>query len=529
MPERIRSLRQLAATTLRSLDLGLLGPEVVRAAVTLESADAAALMLVDEASDALLIVAHEGLSDAYAASQRIPMEQARAMYRGFDVQLDIDLRATPLGDARLIAEEGLQRVITMPLVRDSELIGGLLIYVKDPAREFDAVDIELLHILAAQASIAVTNARLYAAERAARRLREAMLESLSDGVLIAWPDGRFEANRAAAEMLGVTDARTLVELRDQLDVRDEVTGVTMAAGDAPLERALRGERAEGRYVLRNSTTGIEHVVQAVAQPLVTDGRITVGVLVLNDLTAQRESERQKDQFLSVVSHELKTPLTPLKALAQLLRARLRRHRSEGQPLDLDSFAKNLLTIERQVDRMNGLVNDLLEVSRAGQGRFQLQRADMDLMAVVRDVVQRYIDQTEEDGRYRFIVTGPDVVPVEADPARIEQVLMNLVGNAVKYSPTGGLVSVAVSRENDAAAVIVRDQGIGIPPEDLPTLARPFARGSSRARTFAGMGIGLYLSKLVAEGHGGSLQVHSDGGDRGTTVTVTIPVASAEER
>ena len=527
MPERIRNLRQLTATMLRSLDLAALGPEIVRAAMTLEAADAAALMLVDEASDALRIVAHEGLSDAHASTQRIPMEQARAMYPRIDAHLDIDLGTTPLGDAGLIAAEGLRRAIAMPLVRDGELIGSLIVYAQDPAREFDAVDLELFHVLAAQASVALTNARLYAAERDARRLREAMLESLSDGVLVGWPDGRFELNRAASEMFGVTGAGTLVDLRDRLEVRDETTGAPLSSVDAPLDRALRGERAEGRYVLRNATTGVEHVVHAVAQPLVTDGRITAGVLVLNDLTAQRESEHQKEQFLSIVSHELKTPLTPLKALAQLLGARLRRHRSEGRPLDLDSFEKNLLAIERQVDRMNGLVNDLLEVSRAGQGRFELQPTDMDLMAAVRDVVQRYIDQTEADGRYRFTLAGPEAVPVRADQARIEQVLMNLVGNAVKYSPTGGEVAVAITCADGAAAVTVRDQGIGIPAEDLPTLLRPFARGSSRARTFAGMGIGLYLSKLVAEGHGGSLEMRSDGVDQGTTVTVTIPVGRTE--
>ena len=528
MPERILELHQVTATMLRNIELVSLGPEIVQAACMLVTADGAALMLVEEASDALKIVASDGLSAAYATSQRIPMERARAMYRGFDVHLDIDLRATPLGDSRLIAQEGLARAIAVPLARDDELIGGLIIYTKDRARVFDAVDIELLHILAAHASIAVTNARLYAAERSARQLREAMFESLSDGVLIGWPDGSFEANRAAMEMFGDTGARTLVELRDRLDLRDEDAGGSVGASGAPIDRALNGERAEGRFILRNATTGIDRVVQAVATPLVTDGRITAGVVVLNDLTAQRESERQKDQFLSIVSHELKTPLTPLKALAQLLRSRLRRHRTEGRPLDLDSFEKNLLTIERQVDRMNGLVNDLLEVSRAGEGRFRLQRTDMDLMATLRDVVQRYVDQTEEDGRYRFTVAGPDALSVQADQARLEQVLMNLVGNAVKYSPTGGEVSVAVTRDAAAVAITVHDQGIGIPAEDLPTLARPFARGSSRARTFAGMGIGLYLSKLVAEGHGGSLQVQSDGVDQGTTVTVTIPIEASAE-
>ena len=509
---------------LRDLDLTSLGPEIVRAACTLESADAAALLLVDQATDSLRIVANEGLSDAYAGSQRIPMDRAREMYRGFDVHLNIDLRSTPLGDPRLIVEEGLERVIAVPLVRDSELIGGLLIYSKDRSRTFDSVDIELLQILAGQAAIAITNARLYAAERDARRLREAMFESLSDGVLVAWPDGSFEMNRAAADMFGATGAVTLAELREQVDLRSELTGDSPLPGDAPLDRAMLGERAEGRYLLRNATSGMERVVQATAQPLVTDGKITAGVLVLNDLTAQRESERQKDEFLSIVSHELKTPLTPLKALAQLLRARLRRHRSEeARPLDLDSFEKNLLTIERQVDRMNGLVNDLLEVSRAGQGRFQLQRAEMDLMVTLREVVQRYIDQTEEDGRYRLSVDGPAALPIIADQARLEQVLLNLVGNAVKYSPAGGDIDVTVETRDGAAAITVRDQGIGIPAVDLPTLARPFARGSSRAQTFAGMGIGLFLSKLISEGHGGSLEVRSDGVDQGTTVTIRLPI------
>ncbi|GAC1460713.1 MAG: ATP-binding protein [Candidatus Limnocylindrales bacterium] len=524
MPERIRSLHRLTAKMLRDLDLASLGPEIARAACTLESADAAALLLVDPATDSLRIVAHEGLSDAYAGSQRIPMDRARAMYQGFDVHLAIDLRATPLGDARLIAAEGLERVIAVPLVRDSELIGGLIIYAKDRTREFDAMDIELLHILAAQAAIAVTNARLYAAERDARRLREAIFDALSDGVVVAYPDGRFEVNRAASEMFGATGAGTLHELRAGVDLREEATGESLRDDEAPLARALRGERGDGRYLLRDATTGVERVVQATAQPLVTEAGITGGVLVLNDLTAQRDSERQKDQFLSIVSHELKTPLTPLKALAQLLRARVRRHRSEGKALDLDSFEKNLLTIERQVDRMNGLVNDLLEVSRAGQGRFQLQRTDMELMATVREVVQRYVDQTEEDGRYRFTTRGPERVAVLADQSRLEQVLLNLIGNAVKYSPAGGAIDVVVGRENGFAVVTVRDHGIGIPPEDLPTLARPFARGSARAQTFAGMGIGLFLSKLVAEGHGGTLQVHSDGPDQGTTVTFTIPAA-----
>jgi signal transduction histidine kinase len=414
MPERIRILHGITSAMLRILELDRLLPEIVRSATLLESADAASVMLVDESGEFLRIVAHHGLSEEYASAQRIPMETAKSIYRGFDTHIEIDLEKQPAGDPALIKREKLARVVAMPLVHEGRLIGGINVYTRDQERRFDAIDLDILHILAAQASIAITNARLYEAERHGRRVQESMLAE------------------------------------------------------------------------------------------------------------QRESERQKDEFLSIVSHELKTPLTPLKALAQLLRLRLRRHREDGRELDLESLDSNLRTIERQVDRMSGLVNDLLEVSRAGQGRFELQQQEFDLVPVVREVVQRYREISAEEGRITFAVTAPGTLPITGDAMRIEQALTNLVGNAVKYSPSGGEIRIAVDARGDEVAFLVVDNGIGIPAEDLPTLARPFARGSRRARTFSGMGIGLYLARLVAEGHGGSLALASAGEDKGTTVTMTLP-------
>ncbi|HEY8757960.1 MAG TPA: ATP-binding protein [Candidatus Limnocylindria bacterium] len=414
MPERIRILHGITAAMLRILELDRLLPEIVRSATLLETADAASVMLVDESGEFLRIVAHNGLSEEYATAQRIPMETAKSIYRGFDTHIDIDLEKQPAGDPALIKREKLARVVAMPLVHEGKLIGAINVYTRDRERRFDAIDLDILHILAAQASIAITNARLYEAERHGRRVQESLLAD------------------------------------------------------------------------------------------------------------QRESDRQKDEFLSIVSHELKTPLTPLKALAQLLRLRLRRHREDGRPLDLDSLDSNLRTIERQVDRMAGLVNDLLEVSRAGQGRFELQQQDFDLIPLMHEVVQRYREISAEEGRITFAVKAPASLRITGDTMRIEQALTNLIGNSVKYSPSVGEVRVAVEERGDQVALVVADDGIGIPPEDLPTLARPFARGSRRARTFSGMGIGLYLARLVAEGHGGSIALASPGEDKGTTVTMMLP-------
>jgi signal transduction histidine kinase len=524
MPERIRVLHGVTAAMLRILELDRLLPEIAHAATMLESADAASVMLADDAGTALRIVAYHGLSNEYAAAQRISLDRAKAMYRGFDTHVEIDLEHEPAGDPGLIEREKLARVVAMPLVHEGALIGAINVYTRDRTRRFDAVDLDILHVLAAQASIAITNARLYDVERQARRLQESLLESLGDGVVIVFPEGPIRMNRAARDALGVADGDLpdRAELRKSFALRRE-DGSLVGPGQTPMDQALRGEATSDVYLQHDLRRGLEHAYRMVAGPVRgANGSVVAGILSMHDLTEQRESERRKDEFLSIISHELKSPLTPLKALAQLLRLRLRRHREEGRSLDLDSLDTNLRSIERQVDRMAGLVNDLLEVSRAGQGRFELQPEDFDLVPVVREVVERHSEIAAEDGRHTFALRTPDTLTIQGDTLRIEQAVTNLLDNAVKYSPAGGEVRVSVEPHDDAVSIRVRDNGIGIAGNDLPELGRPFARGSRRARTFTGMGIGLYLARLVAEGHGGSLTLASPGEDQGTTVTMELP-------
>jgi len=250
-----------------------------------------------------------------------------------------------------------------------------------------------------------------------------------------------------------------------------------------------------------------------------------GVAIVNArlVTQLRDTDEAREQFLSIVSHELRTPLTPLKALAQLQLARLKRSQERGTPMDLEALARNLESIERQVDRMNGLVNDLLSVSRAGRGTLDMDRSPFDLAAELRDVVGRYVAATREEGRHSFTLDSPATLTFDGDQTRIDQLLMNLVGNAVKYSPRGGQVAVRLVRRHDTAEIAISDQGIGIPEGDLARLGGAFTRGIGKAATFAGMGIGLHVAKLVAEAHGGSLQLESAGEDKGTTVRVRLPL------
>lgn len=240
------------------------------------------------------------------------------------------------------------------------------------------------------------------------------------------------------------------------------------------------------------------------------------------LDAIRKVEREKEEFLSIVTHELKTPLTPLKSVAQLMRLRMRKARRGEKELDLDALDSGLATIERQVDRMDRLVTDLLEVSRAGRGRFVLRPAPFDLAALARDVVQRCTEAAAEEGRHTFEVDAPPSLSIDADQQRVDQVVVSLVSNAVKFSPRGGTVRVRLWQDDGRASLSVHDEGIGIPAEELPAMGREaFTRGR-RAEGYAGVGIGLYLSRLIAEAHGGRLELESSGDDKGTTATLVLP-------
>ncbi|MFN2520108.1 MAG: ATP-binding protein [Candidatus Limnocylindria bacterium] len=523
---RLRRLHEVTEKMQRSLDVDAVAGDVVDAACLLIAADAASLVLADMPRREMRVRAERGLPAEHAAAPAMPMDAVLAQHRGPHLLQVADLRNDPGAEPALL-EYGLVKALRVPLVREELLVGSLNLYSRNAAREFDDVDIELAHILAGQAAVAITNAKLYAAEVRTRQLYLAIFDGIGEGVLIGDPSSHLAAmNRAAQQLLGLsTDAigTAIADIATSLDLRDADTDEAVVPGEDPLTAAIEGRPERGRYAVTVAERG-RLILEALAEPVSdAEGNVIAGVLALHDITAEREIARQKDEFISIVSHELKTPLTPLKALAQLLRSRIRRSHEGQTPLDIGSLEQNLRTIERQVDRMNALVSDLLEVSRAGHGRIEATKAPLDLAQLARDVTQRYIEATAEEGRYHFVVDAPPVLVVIADAARLEQVLMNLVGNAVKYSPTGGEVRVAVKTEEEGSAVVVvGDDGIGIPPEEIASLGHAFVRGGGRAKTFAGVGIGLYLSRLVAEAHGGTITVESAGNDRGTRVTLRLP-------
>jgi signal transduction histidine kinase len=228
--------------------------------------------------------------------------------------------------------------------------------------------------------------------------------------------------------------------------------------------------------------------------------------------AQQEALQVKDQFLSIVSHELRTPLTTIKGYAQMLRRKL-----TDDPDDL-RFATN---IDAQVSRLSRLVDDLLDVTRFARGQFELTTKHTDLRAILEDVVSRFRVVSPRHTFELEIEGGP--LEGEWDHDRLEQVMNNLVGNAVKYSPGGGEVVVSARRDGGSAVVSVRDEGIGISPEDRAHLFDRFYRGTAENSDIKGLGLGLYVTRRIVEAHGGTIDARSRPGE-GSEFFFTLPLS-----
>jgi signal transduction histidine kinase len=240
------------------------------------------------------------------------------------------------------------------------------------------------------------------------------------------------------------------------------------------------------------------------------------------VTAQRTLEQQKEDFLSAAAHDLKTPLTSIKGLAQILLRRMRR----DQAISPEQLRDGLARIEQNATQMTALINELLDLSRLQMGEgLQLNRRPTDLVALVSRCVAV---QGEATGSQRITVQAlvPELVGT-CDGDRLERVVANLLSNAAKYSPENAPITITIRTEeasNGAAWAIlsVEDRGIGIPAEDLPHIFERFHRGRNVGRETLGTGIGLSGARQIVEQHGGTIEVTSEEG-AGSTFTVRLPL------
>jgi signal transduction histidine kinase len=240
----------------------------------------------------------------------------------------------------------------------------------------------------------------------------------------------------------------------------------------------------------------------------------------NDMTARLRAARQMQvDFVADVSHELRTPLTAVKGTVETLR--------DGAVDDLHVRDRFLETIESETDRLIGLVNNLLLLSRVDSEALNLRREPVDLKQLAKAVTDLLASRAEKRDLVLQVDASPGVPQAWADADRLQQVLVNLLDNAIKYSRPGGSVTVSLNPTEDGsqwALVQVRDEGIGIPAEDLPRIGQRFFRADrARSRADGGSGLGLAIARALVQAHGGQLWVESQEGV-GTTVSFTLPPA-----
>ena len=277
------------------------------------------------------------------------------------------------------------------------------------------------------------------------------------------------------------------------------------------ETAVRnGEVYEVECRLRRESDGEYrwHIFRAVPE-YADDGTIIGWLGTATDFQELKLAIRARDEFLSIASHELRTPLTALKLRVQGL--------LHGKDLD-EKLRKRLESASRQTERLERLIDNLLDVSRITTGHLELEPEDIDLVEVVGEVIERYREEAVQSGS-RIDVRGIAQASGIWDRMRVEQVVTNLLSNAVKYGD-GKPIEVTIRADNEFAEISVKDGGIGIAAQDLERIFAQFERAAAR-RTYGGLGMGLYIARQIVSAHGGSVRVESELG-KGSTFSVSLP-------
>jgi PAS domain S-box-containing protein len=438
--------------------------------------------------------------------------------------------ASPDADLRQVLRDlGLKSSMVVPLAARGRILGAITFVAAESGRHYGPDDVAVAEVLARRAALAVDNARLYREAQRVAVERTAILSQMTEGVVLCDTTGTVTfMNEAAIRLYGrELVGRSLADYAVTTPILD-AHGHPYEAAALPLDRALtRGEVTVDEEAQLRRPNGSVVIVQRSATPVVGEDGTRIGaVLTVRDVTAQRTLEQQKDDFLAAAAHDLKTPLTSLKGLAQILQRRV----MSDHAVDPERLLEGLNRIDLNATRMTAMINELLDLTRLGMGsRLELNRRPVDLVALV----SRCVAEQEAAAGARHITIESEVPALIGtwDDERLERVISNLLSNAGKYSPQGEPVTVTIAEENDGGTrwvvVAVRDRGIGIPTDDLPHIFERFHRGRNVGTTTRGTGIGLAGVRQIVEQHGGTIEVQSEEGT-GSTFTIRLPLEPPPE-
>lgn len=423
-------------------------------------------------------------------------------------------------------------VIYIPLKVRKKTIGVLSIVSTKRVRHYSETDISLANDLSYRIGLALDNAQLYqeAQEEIQRRKEmeneltkskdqlEVILQNIVDGITVQDKQGSIIfANDMAAKMIGYASSAELLKtplstVMDKFEMLCE-DDTPFPLHQLPGRKVLSGESV-ARDVLKFKikSTGEVRYAHVRAKAVLQSGSPAYAVNVFHDITERKEEERRTNYFIGFAGHELKSPLASMKAFIQLLRKRFSQH-DDTQSLDY------LSKVDAKINTLTKLINDYLDITKIRAGKLEFFDDVFDFDELLQEAVE---DMQRSNPTHKINIEGKAKMLVKADRARLMQVLVNLIQNAIKYSPNATEVNIKINTKNKQVICSIQDFGIGIASDKLNQIFVPFSRVSDPAKgKFPGLGIGLYLAHEILKRYNGKITVESEEG-KGSTFTFILP-------
>lgn len=523
---RLNAFDAVVTAISAAADLHDLMHNVLEVVLGLVPVSSGAILLYDPIQSRLTLGAHRGLPASYqAALASFPVAGAACEEVIHYGQPMIRPLMDERGEADLLAA-GKESCAYLPLLAGGTVVGALGLY--GDSRLHRQIDIGTLMPLSNQVGFAIANVRLYEASQLERQKLNTVINSTAEGVILCDSTGNLIlANEAALALLSLDSIpfeQPLVDMADYYHIRD-LEGMPLPIELLPMSRALAGEVFHDYRVIMHGASGSGTVMSFSGAPARAEnsGTIEGAVVIFRDITANQKLERAKDEFLAVAAHELRSPLASVRSYADMLLKR------EQQRAETDSRdVRGLTILSQQVTHMLRMVDNLLDVSRLDAGRVELLLQPTNMVSLTAQVLD--LKRPEAGKRDLVMETDQAEIMVQCDSMRIRQVLTNLVGNAIKYSPPETAVHVRLdiveSEQGKEVLVAVTDKGSGIAPEQRTRLFQRFYRAGGRRRT-EGLGLGLYLSREFVQMHNGRIWNESTEGS-GNTFFFTLPLVVSEE-
>ena len=522
LQERVSRLSAAVLRISASLDLDTVLQEVVDSACALTGARYGVIATVDETGQPVDFV-----TSGFTPDERRELAGWRDGPRLFEhlrnLEAPVRLADLPTYVRTLGLSSDLMRsksLLGTPMSHRGVQVGNFFLAEREGGDGFTAADEEILMLFAAQAATAIANARTHRDERRARTDLETLVETSPVGVVV------FDVSTARLVTVN-REARRITEgLRSPDGPIEELlqtvswrrgTGPELALAEFPLVQQLRiGEtvRAE-EFTLSVPDRGSVKVLINATPILTSDGEVESYVITIQDLAPLEEAERQRTEFLSLVSHELRAPLISIKgSTATVLGAA-----PAPDPAEMLQFFR---VIDGQANHMRSLIADLLDQGRIETGTLSVSPEPAELAGLVDQARSTFLSG---GGRHNLRIDLPEDLPrVLVDRGRTVQVLNNLLANAARHSPESSAIGVTAALSGVHVAISVSDEGRGVPPERLPHLFSKQAGGGAGDLRFGGNGLGLVICKGLVEAQGGRVWAESAGLGRGTRFTFTVPVA-----